>query len=349
MYRRARAAALASPWPSLLLFKLSWVLLVVWQDRLLLPVLLLQACCLWLHPALHTQWSRVLLIAFTGMALDQLLISAGVFVFPAGAYLPLWLALLWFAFALVLTQGLRVLQHLPAWSQSLLGAVGGPASYAAGRQFDAVDFGPTLSSTLILLALLWALLLPLQLRLARGWRPAPQALLTVPVLVAAALLALPGRASAQDLQLIGQATFRFMLWQVYDASLYAPSPDFRFPDTRPFALTLQYKRKFTRDQIVAETLKQWQQQQVTVPSHWHEQLASLLTDVTAGDSLTLQVAADRRATLSHNGRTLGHIDDPAFSLGFAGIWLAENTTEPEFRRRLLGLDDVSSEPRETTP
>jgi hypothetical protein len=331
--RASRTSSLVS----LLLFKLSWVLLVVWQDSLLLAALLLQGICLWLHPAApRFLLARVLPLALTGIALDQLLVSCGVFLFPAG-HLPGWLLLLWLAFGLVLTQGLRILQELRWWNQSLLGGLGGPLSYAAGQQFGAVDFGLTLPATLLLLALCWALLLPLQLRLARGWRSPPLALLSMAVL-ATSMLVLPGKAgaSSETLQLVGRASFRYLLWQVYEARLYAHSSTFSFPDSRPFVLELQYQRNFSSAQILGETLQQWQQQAVEVPSHWPEQLASLLPDVVAGDTLSLQVANDQRATLSHNGRALGQIDDPAFSLSFAGIWLAENTTQPELRRRLLG-------------
>lgn len=337
MYFRNCAAVLSGPIGNLLLFKLSWVLLVVWQDLLVLPALLLQGLSLWLHPAPQALLPRALTIALTGIAVDQSLALTGIFVFPGGA-LPGWLVVLWLAFALVLTQGLRFLQYLPLWSQCLLGALCGPCSYAAGLHFDAVAFGQPLPTTLALLAALWALLLPLQLRLARGWDATPMALFTLGALLATALLVLPGRANAAatDLRLVGQASFRFLFWSVYEARLYAPAAPFDFPGTTPFVLSLQYQRDFTREQLVEATLQQWQRQGVTVAEPWVPQLHALLPDVKAGDTLSLRVDSGGQATLHHNDRPRGQIDDPAFSLGFAGIWLAESTTEPEFRRQLLG-------------
>jgi hypothetical protein len=50
---------------------------------------------------------------------------------------------------------------------ALFGAIGGPSSYFAGQRFGAVEFGYELMPTLLLLAAIWACLLPLFFRLTR--------------------------------------------------------------------------------------------------------------------------------------------------------------------------------------
>ena len=118
----SKSAVLPYSLINLILFKLSWVVLVAGQEAWLAVAALLQLGSLWLHPQIATAWRPALLIATTGMAVDQLLVLSGVFVFGS-PMLPLWLIVLWLAFGLTLTLGLRFLQILPLWAQSGIGAV----------------------------------------------------------------------------------------------------------------------------------------------------------------------------------------------------------------------------------
>jgi hypothetical protein len=79
--------------------------------------------------------------------------------------LPLWLALLW----LVLASGMR---HSLAWADrhwqlgALLGAVGGPLAYIGGAGLANVDLPMGAPVTGLLLMPIWAVTLPLLVRLA---------------------------------------------------------------------------------------------------------------------------------------------------------------------------------------
>ncbi len=332
----SKSAVLPYSLINLILFKLSWVALVAGQEAWLAVAALLQLGSLWLHPHIATAWRPALLIAATGMAVDQLLVLSGVFVFGSPV-LPLWLIALWLAFGLTLTLGLRFLQILPLWAQSGIGAVCGAGSYQAGVYFDAVSFGKSAGLTLLLLALLWALLLPVLLRMSRlSNLQMPRTLLVL--LLTLSIGSLPKQSLAEEsgLQLVGHSSYRVMFWHVYDARLYASSINFSFPESAPFQLSLEYKRGFNKQQILGETLKQWQQQGLTIPTHWKETMEILLPDVRAGDQVSLHVDGDYRAVMTNNGSVIGRINDPDLSIAFAGIWLAENTTHPEFRERLLG-------------
>jgi len=154
------------PLCNLLLFKPGWVLLVVWQDRALIPATLLLGLSLLLHPALKTAALPALCIAASGMLLDQMLTFAGILVFPDGT-IPAWLLLLWLLYGQALTLGFGFLQALPWWAQVPTGALCGAGSYSAGLYFGAVD--TTLPHVLLALVTgaLWALLLPLHLRLVQ--------------------------------------------------------------------------------------------------------------------------------------------------------------------------------------
>lgn len=328
----------AYPLLNLLLFKLSWLLLVVGQERGLPWALALQGLSLALHPALRAALLPWLAVAGSGITLDFLLLQAGVFVFPHG--FPAWLVLLWLAFALALPQGLGFLRHLALPWQLLTGALLGPFSYALGQRLAAVDFGLDWLPTLALLAGLWALFLPLALRAAQ-WRLPPAVLLV--------LLSLPGLLPAEARadtaaatgpatpQLIGQTRLNWLFKPIYEAYLYAPEQPFTFPDSGDFIFKLIYRLDLKRENIVRETLRQWEKQNVSPQPVWVQELERLIPDIRAGDSLALEVSDGRQARLLHNDTPVGSIDDAGFVQAFAGIWLAASTTRPDLRQQLLGL------------
>ncbi|MDG0979607.1 MAG: DUF2878 domain-containing protein [Halieaceae bacterium] len=105
-------------------------------------------------------------IATIGILVDVVFTRSEIFVFPEHAFVPLWLALLWLGFSTTLVRSLKFLnRHLLL--AALFGAIGGPSSYFAGYRFGAVEFGYPLATTLLVLAVTWACLLPLFFTLAR--------------------------------------------------------------------------------------------------------------------------------------------------------------------------------------
>jgi hypothetical protein len=106
----------------------------------------------------------LLRVGVSGMLLDGSLGVLGLFDFGASP-LPLWLALLWLVFA----NGLR---HSLAWAGNklwlgaLAGAVGGPLAYCAGAPLAGISLPLGVLGTALVLAPLWAIWLPLTVRLA---------------------------------------------------------------------------------------------------------------------------------------------------------------------------------------
>ena len=119
---------------------------------------------LYLCPHRAAEARALLLVGLLGGALDSTLGALGMFDFDDKP-LPLWLALLW----LVLACGLR---HSLAWAGkrfwlgALAGAVGGPLAYVAGARLAPVELPLGAVSTGLLLAPIWALVLPLLVRIA---------------------------------------------------------------------------------------------------------------------------------------------------------------------------------------
>lgn len=101
-----------------------------------------------------------------GCLLDAILGWLGLFDFQ-GEFLPGWLALLWLVFASGLRHSLAWTAR-PAWRGACVGALGGPLAYCAGAPLAGVGLPLGVGVSALVLALLWAVWLPLMLRLALG-------------------------------------------------------------------------------------------------------------------------------------------------------------------------------------
>lgn len=109
----------------------------------------------------------MLCLLMMGLVIDGLLKYSGFFSFNNDQFpLPLWLLLIWMAFATLPHHSLHWLKGRPLLS-ALLGAFGGPLAYWAGVRLGAASFGFSLPFSLMLLAVVWALVLPVSMRLAQ--------------------------------------------------------------------------------------------------------------------------------------------------------------------------------------
>jgi hypothetical protein len=150
------------------LFQLGWFACVLGAQRpwlLLVAVACLLVHLLWL--ATRDELRLVLLTALLGWLLDSTLLNLGLFDFGGGASVaPLWLALLWALFATTLRHCLAWTAR-PWWRASLLGAIGGPLSYLAGAELAGVGLAWGLLPSLLVLAGVWAVVMPWLHGLAR--------------------------------------------------------------------------------------------------------------------------------------------------------------------------------------
>ncbi|QLC73867.1 DUF2878 domain-containing protein [Pseudomonas sp. LPB0260] len=153
-----------------LLFQLGWLACVLGGG----PWLLLVALAVAVHLLWTASWAaegKLLFSVFlAGSALDSFLLNLGVFDFgEPRTLIPLWLALLWLLLATTLNHCLAWTAQ-PWWRGSLLGAVGGPLSYYAGAQLADVTLPYGTWPTLALVALIWALVMPVLHGFARLYR-----------------------------------------------------------------------------------------------------------------------------------------------------------------------------------
>jgi len=136
--------------------------------------------CVLVFAAVHTavgpsrgdrpaQAALLVLAGLVGYAADSALVLLGILSFPAKAVLgwpsSLWMVALWVNFGTTLNSSMAWLAGRPVVA-GVFGAVGGPLAYLAGVRFGAAALGPDLRGALIVIALEWALALPLLARLA---------------------------------------------------------------------------------------------------------------------------------------------------------------------------------------
>ena len=123
-------------------FQLCWCACVFGGNNWAIPVV---AAFILLHIRLLNpcEWRKILLFAVSGIVADTCLLYAGLTAFPqSGAgVIPLWLMLLWLAFALTLPLSLSFFHQWPK-AAALAAAVFAPLSYLTGEKAGAVVISP---------------------------------------------------------------------------------------------------------------------------------------------------------------------------------------------------------------
>jgi hypothetical protein len=156
-----------------------------------------------------------------------------------------------------------------------------------------------------------------------------------PIVLLVLLLVMPVHAAEPQWQLLGKGRYTKFFLHIYVVSLEAPQREFHFPDSAPYALTMQFEREVDAEDIIDGVLDEWKDQKLKWPPTWREFLTRMVPDMKVGDRLRMEVNADHTARALHNGKVLTTLDDPALINAFAGIWLSERTTHTRIHRQLL--------------
>ena len=136
---------------------------------------------------------------------------------------------------------------------------------------------------------------------------------------------------------VGSVRFRYLFFDIYDASLYAPEGE--FAEDEPFALKLVYLRDIQGEHIARQSIEEMRKQGVdndVLLQNWQTQMQALFPDINEGDALLgIRVAADM-ALFFHNHTLIGEVSDPLFIERFFDIWLGENVRSARLQAKLLG-------------
>lgn len=147
---------------NVLLFQLGWFACVLGGDRVALPAALAIAVLHWLWVSRSLQqWMFIAMVGVLGFVTDSMLAKFGVFYFvdPSLGLMPFWLLCIWLLFAMTFHHSMAWLVDRP-WLSAVLGAWFGPVAYLSGSQFAGVNFPEPVSQPLLILAVVWAALLP---------------------------------------------------------------------------------------------------------------------------------------------------------------------------------------------
>jgi hypothetical protein len=142
-------------------------------------------------------------------------------------------------------------------------------------------------------------------------------------------------------KLVGKGRFKFAFWSIYDASLYSQTGRFEPKKfgaiDQPIRLKLTYLRDIDKDELVDNTLDQWLQQGFSNKDiiGYKQTLLTTFPDVKENDHLAIEVSS-QGSQFYYNDKKIEQAFSTEFGLIFSGIWLADNTTEPGLRNKLIG-------------
>lgn len=150
-------------------------------------------------------------------------------------------------------------------------------------------------------------------------------------------LAMENTAPWETMKLVGKGKLSVLFWDIYNARLYTATGQYE-EKAYPIALQLTYLRDFKKQQLIEETEKQWQKlgfKDKQKIKQWLETLYQLWPDVKENQSITLYIDAQERSYFYFNDTKLGQLQDPEFAQAFLAIWLSEDTSAPEVRKKLI--------------
>ncbi|CAM3716401.1 DUF2878 domain-containing protein [Parendozoicomonas haliclonae] len=153
-----------------ILFQVGWFACVLGGNTIALATTI---AILAVHLTVVTSWKkeRELLVVtlLVGSAIDSFLGNLNILQFPGDSrVLPLWLACLWVLFG-------TTLRHSMDWTgtHKLLGSLGGmiagPLSYLAGSKLSDISLAQPQWQTLLILAVIWALVIPMLQTFSAIW------------------------------------------------------------------------------------------------------------------------------------------------------------------------------------
>ena len=142
-----------------------------------------------------------------------------------------------------------------------------------------------------------------------------------------------------ELKTVGEGSYRYLFWQLYDARLATADGEFTgYNQGSPVLLELTYKRDISKQQFIDATIDEWKKlghSSTEQQQKWAAQLQSLWQDVNEGDRLAALLLDDGKVQFYFNGVETGVLDDKAFGAAFFDIWLHPDTSAPKLRRQLL--------------
>ncbi len=144
-------------------------------------------------------------------------------------------------------------------------------------------------------------------------------------------------AEQENWHAVGRGTFKWSVFNYYEAQLYCSSP--RYVAEETFALSLHYLRKIDASTIVGAAVKEMQRladPPATQLAEWEKTMNRVFPSVVKGDRITGVFLASGAVHFYFGKLRIGALDDAGFRSAFAAIWLDPRTQAPALRQALLG-------------
>lgn len=130
---------------------------------------------------------------------------------------------------------------------------------------------------------------------------------------------------------------KFLIGDIYEIALWQDAT--QFSTNQPFAITIEYLRTISKDQLVDKTIEALERLKAPFnPETFRRKLEELFPDVQEGDRITSYVKPNAEITFYFNGIKAGTVSNREFISYFPAIWLSPDSQEPEMRDQLLRLD-----------
>jgi hypothetical protein len=149
---------------------------------------------------------------------------------------------------------------------------------------------------------------------------------------------------------VGGGLLTWFGFEIYEASLWTTDGEFSGVGKlqQPTALSLWYRRGFSREKLIEITQNGWTEFKLATPQQqerWSAQLERIWVDTTKGANMTALVLPGGETRFYNAQRYLGSVSDAAFGPAFLGIWLdaqTRGTRLEHLRTALLGRSHAAS-------
>jgi len=148
------------------------------------------------------------------------------------------------------------------------------------------------------------------------------------------------------LRKVGGGELRWLGFPIYDASLWTSSGRYTgFGPRETVALSLWYRRSFSRDELLRITETAWKklgQPDAGQRERWLAELRDEWTAVSPGHNVTTVVVPNGPTRFYDQRGRFAQVDDPSFGPAFLAIWLDPRSVVDDLRSELLGGRDAAA-------
>ena len=140
----------------------------------------------------------------------------------------------------------------------------------------------------------------------------------------------------KEINLIGEANYSFMFWNVYDAQLYSSKKKF---NKKSFALILKYNKEIKKETLVEETVNEMKEQKKTSKdqiNNWKKIFDSIFQTTSKGSRFLAIKIDENKSVFYYDEQKIFESSDQEFLTLFFNIWLRHDSKNPSFSKKLLG-------------